>query len=180
MDIYKPQQQFSSIAKLLAVLIDKGNLATQKLSQILGFNANTIDNLMMDCVMLGVAKKENGIISLISNDEKEIINILQSFFKNHVLYIQLQAQIKDGENYNFFFELFSTAYEHSRISKKTRMSYCSKMYNWFLRLDLIHEREGKFYISNIKENKVLLKGTENRHRRNRYNLAESNLFWGNC
>lgn len=175
---YIPQQQFTTLSKLLLTIIDNGSLSTQDICQINGLKSNTIDNLMIDAVMFGVAKRENGIIILMASTEDEIIDILQEFFKKHILFLQLQNQVKDGSYYSNFYELFSKVYEHSNISFKTKTSYCAKMYNWFICLGLLYENEGKFYISNSKAKNVSLKDTINRKRRNRYSISESGLFWG--
>ncbi len=176
---YIPQQQFSTLAKMLSILIDNGSLSTQELSKLTGLKANTIDNLMIDSVMFGVAKRENGIISLLAESDDEIIDIFRDFFKNHILYLQLQTQVIEGATYTDFYRLFAKVYEHSNINSKTRQSYCARLYNWFISIGLIYEKDEKFHISNSKPRNIMLRGSANRRRRrNRHSIAESNLFWG--
>lgn len=175
---YIPQQPFSSLSKMISTLIENGSMATQVLSQSTGLNPSTIDNLMVDAVMFGVAKKEKGIISLTVNSEENIIDILQNFFKRHVLFLQLQSKVKTGEDYAYFSELFDRTYRQSNISDKTRRRYCSKMYNWLTLLGLLYEREGRFYINDSKPKNISLLGVVGRRRRPRYRVSESQLFWG--
>lgn len=167
---YIPQQQFASIAKMLSELIDNGPLSTSDLSKNIGVNINTIDNLMIDCVMFGVAKRENDMISVTTNSEEELIDILQSFFKAHILYIQLLPQSKEGFDYTYFQRLFNSIYEQSDVSVKTKRTYCAKMYNWFIRLGLVYEKDRKCFVKTTKASDITLKF-------NIHHIDEA-LFWG--
>lgn len=117
---YIPQQQFAAIAKMLSVLTVNGPLSTIDLSRNIGVNISTIDNIMIDCVMFGVAKRENDIISATTNSEEELVDILQSFFKSHIIYIQLLPQNKEGFDYTYFQKFFNLIYSKSDISDKTK------------------------------------------------------------
>ncbi len=178
---YIPQQQFASIAKMLCVLIDNGPLSTLDLSRNIGVNINTIDNLMIDCVMFGVAKRENDMISVTTNSEEELVDTLQSFFKSHIIYIQLLPQNKEGFDYTYFQKLFQLIYSQSDISDKTKRTYCAKMYNWFVRLGLMYEKGRKTFLRTTKASDITLEINASAvTRRTRLNTHQSGdaLFWG--
>jgi hypothetical protein len=175
---YIPQQQFASIAKVLSTLLIHNNISTNELSELTNFKVATIDNIMMDMVMLGAAKRENGLISLTLSNEDELIKSLQSFFVNHILYHQLVSLLIDSFDYNYFWRLFNTIYENSDISDKTKQTYCSKMLNWFIRLGLVFEKDGLFHMGAYKTSNITLSSSKIRRRRNRYSTSENNLFWG--
>jgi hypothetical protein len=57
---YIPQQLFSSMAKVLNALLKHGSMNSQDLGNEANLNMATIDNIMIDAVMTGVAKREGG------------------------------------------------------------------------------------------------------------------------
>lgn len=175
---YIPQQQFTSMARVLSSLLTYGNMTSIELSEKTNLSIATIDNIMIDVVMVGVAKRENGVISLTVSTEEQIIKSLQSFFMNHVLYNQLVLQVRDGFEYAFFVKLFNTTYEHSDINTKTKQTYCAKMLNWFIRLGLVYEKNALFYVGMYKQNNITLENASAVRRRSRHGTSSSNLFWG--
>ena len=174
---YIPQYQFATMARVLSTLLKGGNMSSFELSKKADLNIATIDNMIIDVVMFGVAKRENGIISLTISTEEQIIKSLRSFFTSHVLYNKIKSQAKDGFTYGFFIELFNIIYEHSDINLKTKQTYCSKMLNWFIRLGLVNDVNGLFYIGSNKENTIALENQVSR-RRGRYGTTSGELFFG--
>ncbi len=149
------------------------------LSKTVGVNVATIDNIMIDAVMFGVAKKENATISLLFSTEEELIFQMQSFFKKHLMYEKMITSYQTGFTYASFYNAFEDIYLDSNISEKTRITYCSKLYNWFIRLGLFIENGGKTHVvqTGAKEISLVL-NTKQRRSRNRYYSGEENLFWG--
>jgi len=174
---YIPQQQFSSMGRLLSILLKHGDMTPNELSLKTNLSTTTIDNIMIDVVMAGVAKRENGMVSVIFSHEDQIIRTLQSFFMNHILYNQIALYARDGFNYLFFSELFNTIYEHSEINSKTKKTYCAKMLNWFIRLGLVYEKNALFYLGKSEDYVITLEST-NIRRRGRYSASSGELFWG--
>jgi Holliday junction resolvase-like predicted endonuclease len=174
---YIPQYQFSTMARVLSTLLKYGNLSSSELSKKTDLNLTTIDNIMIDVVMLGVAKREDGVISLSISPEEQIIKSLQLFFTNHVLYNKIQLEANDGFSYTFFFQLFNAIYEHGDINTKTKQIYCAKMLNWFICLGLIYDKNGLYYLRANKKNDIVLENTT-RHYRNKYGASGGGLFFG--
>jgi hypothetical protein len=177
---YIPQQQFVSIAKMLTALIDNKSLSTDDLGKKIGVSSSTIDNNMIDCVMFGVAKRENDIITVATYNEGELVEILQSFFKSHILYIQLNNKFKGEFEYSDFQDLFYSIYIENDISMKTKRTYSAKMYNWFMHLGLIFEKERKTYIRTSKPSECTLRFEFSENTRSRLNTRQlgNELFWG--
>lgn len=57
------------------------------------------------------------------------------------------------------------------------MTYCSKLYNWFIRLGLLSEEQGQIVITVSPSSKSIKLSLE-RVRRGRYQPGNQNLFWG--
>jgi Holliday junction resolvase-like predicted endonuclease len=175
---YIPQHQFSTIAKVLSTLLKNGNMSSSELSKKTDLSMATIDNIMIDVVMLGVARREDGIISLSISTEEQIVKSLQSFFTSHVLYNKLQIEARDSFSYDFFSKLFNVIYEHSDINIKTKQTYCAKMLNWFVCLGLVHDKKGLFYLGTDKEDVIVLGNTTRRYRNKYGGTSNSVLFFG--
>ena len=176
---YIPQMQFSSVANVLRALLKNDNISSDTLSKTVGINVATIDNIMIDAVMFGVAKKENAMISLLFGTEEDLIIQMQAFFKKHIMYQKMMTSYQAGFTYVSFYNAFEDIYLDSNISEKTRITYCSKLYNWFIRLGLFTEDTGKTYIvqTGVKTISFALNNRQRRSR-NRYYSGEANLFWG--
>lgn len=175
---YIPQQRFTSMARVLSSLLTYGNMTSIELSKKTNLSIASIDNIMIDVVMVGVAKRENGVISLTVSTEEQIIKSLQSFFMNHILYNQLVLQVRNGFEYDFFVKLFNTIYEHNDINTKTKQTYCAKMLDWFIRLGLVYEKNAMLYVGMYKQNSITLATAASVRRRNRRGISNDNLFWG--
>jgi len=175
---YIPKYQFTTMARVLSTLLKYGNMSSSELSEKTNLSIATIDNIMIDVVMLGVAKREDGIISLSIPTEEQIVKSLQLFFTSHVLYNKLQLETKDSFSYDLFSKLFNIIYEHSDINKKTKQTYCAKMLNWFCSLGLIDDKKGLFYLASIKENTISLENTTKRYRSKYGGTTNGILFFG--
>lgn len=109
------------IARILIILLDnRGICSSEQLQYETEYKSSTIDNLMGDLVMFGIAKRQDGIITLTMNNEHQIIKTLQSFFKDHVMYIELSKYEKNGFDYNSLMHIFDKTYETSLYQPKTR------------------------------------------------------------
>ena len=178
---YIPQMQFTSVANALKALLEKDNIGVDVLAKKLGMNITTIDNIMIDAVMFGVAKRENGALQLLFSSEEELIFQMQSFFKKHIMYQKMVTTFPTGFTYASFYNVFNDNYLANNISEKTRTAYCSKLYNWFVRLGLYSEEAGKTYVVQQISKPYIISLSLNRHQRrsrNRYYMGENNLFWG--
>lgn len=174
---YIPQMQFSTVIRTLQCLLNSGDMPSKELGDKLSLGIATIDNIMIDAVMFGIAQKKNGIIHLIPTSEEELFGLLQAFFKKHVIYIRLKELGSERFNYSTFFAVFGSAYTTSNISSKTKMTYCSKLYNWFVCMGLIVEEHGLSAITVSPSSKSVLSPSP-RARRRRYQTGSQNLFWG--
>lgn len=175
---YVPQYMFSSINRAVAVLIENGNkLTIDVLSDKMGVIAATTDNLMIDMVMFGLVKRENGFIVLLVNSQEEAIYLIWNFFKQHVLYISINNNLKKQFSYLEFLRVFKQIYESSELNEKTKHTYSSKIFNWFVRLGFIKEDGDSFYV-NSPELKDVIFDFERRRRRTRYGSTSTGLFWG--
>ena len=143
----------------------------------MSLQTTTIDNIMIDAVMFGVAQKKSGILHIIPNSEDELIGLLQSFFKKHLVYIKLKKQGAERFNYSTFFEIFKNVYISSNISSKTKSAYCGKLYNWFEGLGLINVDSDLSAVIVAPSSKTVL-STASFSRRRGYNIGGHTLFWG--
>lgn len=177
---YIPQQQFVSTGKVLNYLLRYNNVSIEELSSNVNMRIKTLDNVMIDAVMFGLVKKENGIIILLPKTEEEIIALLQSFFMKHIMYKKLLYEIKDSFDYLMFSDIFNTLYKDSNLNKKTKMTYCSKLYNWMAQLGLFESKSGKNYlVSNVLPKNISLVNNDIiRRGRLRHNNENEKLFWG--
>jgi hypothetical protein len=115
---------------------------------------------------------------LVYDKESEIILALQNFFKKHIVYENMLVNYRDGFNYIIFMECFMKLYQNSNYSEKTKMTYCGKLYNWFIRMGLFVEEGEKAYVSTVIQKSISLQVTRT-SRRNRYSISsQENLFWG--
>lgn len=66
-------------------LLDQNNISVEELAKKVGMRPATIDNVMIDAVMFGIAQKKDGVIVLLPSSEEELFAMLQSFFKKHIV-----------------------------------------------------------------------------------------------
>lgn len=175
---YIPQYMFSTIIRVIMVLLENGNtLSNNELGNKVGLTNSTLDNVMIDMVMFGLAKRESGKIYLTVDELDRSIELLWDFFKRHIVYITSQKDLKNGFTYFDFKRIFIETYNEKLINDKTKNTYSSKIFNWFVKLDFFELREGFYFIKapeifNIKfEN-------ERRRSRSRYGATVTGMFWG--
>lgn len=175
---YIPQYMFSTICKVIMVLLEKENvLSYDELCNRVGLTSSTIDNVMIDMVMFGLAKRESEKIYLLVDSLDRSIELLWDFFKRHILYIESQKELKNGFTYSDFRALFVKTYNEKLLNDKTRNTYSSKIFDWFIKLNFFVEKDGGYFIkapelSNIKFD------SERRRSRSRYSVSTTGLFWG--
>lgn len=180
---YIPQHQYSSIAKIIAYLLDYDSVNSNTICAELSLKPSTLDNAMIDMVMFGIASRTDGIIRLSYDNETSIINALQSFFKRHVVFEALKDQHKDGFDYNAYCTVFNSLYNNTNISQKTQRTYSAKLFKWFECLDLVHGSMGVFKIGDSLSNVGLLRNPALFRRRNGRNHAGDLgefYFWGSA
>lgn len=177
---YIPQMQFVSIIRVMRSLLCENNLSVDMIASKTGMNVGTIDNVMIDAVMFGIVQKKDGIVTLLPSDEEEMMAQLQSFFRKHVMYQRITNSDTKGLSYENYQKLFHETYTESSLSEKTKSTYCSKLLNWFIRLGLFKEENGRISISNVASPKVLgvEDGATRRRIRVRHQYNGQNLFWG--
>lgn len=81
-------------------------------------------------------------------------------------------------DYSNFVKIFHTIYTDNNISSKTKATYCSKLYNWFVCLGLFEEVHGQTHFINTPSAKSAAFNLDARSRRGRYQSGGQNLFWG--
>lgn len=175
---YIPQYTFTAVTKVVSLLLNSnGHMETKSLCIQSGFKSSTIDNLMIDLVMFGIAKRENGIISLVSNTANDIARVLQNFFKSHAIFIEIHNQKLESFDYKAFREIFLIKYSNSDINEKTKNLYCAKIFGWFKALKLLRTDANLCSLSSPMPEDITFNYSKTR-RRNRYSLSESTMFWG--
>lgn len=122
---YIPQQQFNTVVRILDCLLQYGNMSANELGEKIGMSVSTIDNTMIDAMMFGTVKKENGLIILTSKTREEIIGLLQNFFKQHIMFEKINSMYRNGFTYLNFMESFKEVYKDNQINEKTKMTYCT-------------------------------------------------------
>lgn len=177
---YIPQQQFSTFAQITKCLLSLVNVSTEELSKKVNMKISTVDNYLLDSVMFGVAKKENGIVSLTVSNEKEIILMLRKFFYNHLVYIELKNSYLQEFSYAEYYSCFEKVSEDNNLAEKTLKTYASKLLNWLINLGMVENRSNfSFAITGVPQEMVL--DSRNHNRRGRNVLQNDNihgLFWG--
>ena len=175
---YIPQYTFSSVCRVIMVLLENNNhLQDKELSTRVGMTCTTIDNMMIDLVMFGLAKRERGVVFLTVNSLQESIEILCNFFKRHILYILMKKELKLDFDYNDFKRIFDKIYSEKLLNDKTRNVYSGKIFNWLLRLAFIEEKEGAYYIS-VPEFDKMRFDSQRRRSRSKFGTNSTGLFWG--
>lgn len=175
---YIPQYMFSTICRVIMVLLEKETaLSNDDLCNRVGLTSSTIDNVMIDMVMFGLAKRESGKIYLIVDSLDKSIELLWDFFKRHIVYISSQKELKNGFTYSDFRTLFIRIYDEKLLNNKTRNTYSSKIFDWFIKLDFFVEREGVYFIK-VPEMSNIKFDNERRRSRSRYGATATGLFWG--
>ena len=174
---YIPQMQFATVVRALRCLLEQGDMTSAELSKKLILTVPTIDNIMIDSVMFGAVQKKNNIIHLLPDTEDDLYRVLQSFFKKHIVYVKLNKFGAEKFDYRTFMSIFDEIYTESNINSKTRMTYCSKLYNWFIRLGLLSEEQGQIVIT-VSPSSKSIRLSLGRTRRGRYGSGNQNLFWG--
>lgn len=177
---YIPQQQFASIIHVMRCLLDQNNMAVEELAKKVGMRPATIDNVMIDAVMFGIAQKKDGVIVLLPSSEEELFAMLQSFFKKHIVYQKLFALDAKTTSYENYQLIFHELYSDSNLNEKTKNTYCSKLLSWFLRLGLLVELRGHISVNTSATPKAIdIDSSHMRKRvRVRYRYNGNNLFWG--
>ncbi len=174
---YIPQMQFATVVRALRCLLEQGDMTSVDLSEKLSLTVSTIDNIMIDSVMFGAVQKKNNIIHLLPDTEEELYKVLQSFFKKHIVYEKLKKFGTEKFDYRTFMSIFDEIYTESNINSKTKMTYCSKLYNWFICLGLLSEEQGQIVITASPSSKSIRLSVE-RASHGRYQSSNQNLFWG--
>lgn len=175
---YIPQQQFRTDMRAFACLIDKGDLASSELGKELSVSTATIDNIMIDAVMFGVAQRNSNTIHIIPDSKEALISTLQAIFKKHTVYVEIKKLGLEYFNYSHFAKIFHTIYTDNNINGKTKATYCSKLYNWFVCLGLFEEVQGQTHLISAPSAKSAAFNLDTKSRRGRYQSGGQNLFWG--
>lgn len=175
---YIPQQQFSSVIKLLQVLLEGGNMSVVELSEKLSMSIATIDNIMIDAVMFGVVQKEDNQVYLLYKTVEEFLGAIQDFFRKHIILKRISSLSNEGFDYLEFSRIFNEIYTGIDVNGKTKITYCSKLYNWFVRLGFFIESQGRVAVSLSVTPKAVLLSPGRTSRRGRYQTSNNNLFWG--
>lgn len=175
---YIPQQQFRTDMRAFVCLIDKGDLTSSELGNELSISTSTIDNIMIDAVMFGVAQKNSNAIHIIPSTKEALLSSLQTIFKKHTVYIEIKKLGIEYFDYSLFAKIFHGIYTDTNINTKTKATYCSKLYNWFVCLGLFEETHGKTHFINVPSAKSAVFNLDARTRRGRYQSGGQNLFWG--
>ena len=100
-------------------------MSYDELCNRVGLTSSTIDNVMIDMVMFGLAKRESEKIYLLVDSLDRSIELLWDFFKRHILYIESQKELKNGFTYSDFRALFVKTYNEKLLNDKTRNRYSS-------------------------------------------------------
>lgn len=175
---YIPQLQFGSDIRAFTCLLEHGDMTSAELSKQLSVSPATVDNIMIDAVMFGVAQKNNNTIHLIPESKEDLVLQLQTLFKKHVIYSELKQRGVESFDYVYFQKIFQSSYNDVNIKEKTKEMYCSKLYGWLLRLGLLEEVKGHVTIASTANPKTVLLNTQRTPRRGKYQWGNSNLFWG--
>ena len=177
---YIPQQQFASVVKVLRCLLDKNGVPVETIAKKAGMTIATIDNVMIDAVMFGVVQKQDGVITLQYLSEESIFAQIQSFFRKHIVYQRVAATETNGMSYNAYLKCFNDIYSESNVNDKTKSTYCTKLFNWFIRLGLFLEEGGKYIVNITASSKSVDvdSSTMRKRVRVRYRYNGENLFWG--
>lgn len=177
---YIPQQQYATIAKILECLITNGNMSTDDLAQKVNMKNSTIENFIVDSVMFGIVKKENGIIQLTKSSENEIVFALREFFYSHIVYIELTKTFLSEFSYVEYFKCFSQVFAEKSLAEKTKKTYAAKLLNWFVNLGVIECRGQDIYVMKSVPQEAILH-PKTMIRRSRGNIVDGlncTLFWG--
>lgn len=174
---YIPQYPTSTIANALLILSNgNGSMQASSFQSIIGYKSSTIDNLMIDLVMFGVARKSDGVIYLNSTKEDDIISSLVHFFQKHSIYIELQKQYDHAFSYADYISLFDRVYSSNSYKIKTRQAYASKLLNWLLNLGLITANGGSYSLSIVSSKASFSDiGASSTRRGGKRKIGE---FWG--
>lgn len=175
---YIPQLQFGSDIRVFACLLEHGDMTSAELSKQLSVSPATVDNIMIDAVMFGVAQKNNNTIHLIPESKEDLVLQLQTLFKKHVIYSELKQRGVESFDYVYFQKIFQSSYNDVNIKEKTKEMYCSKLYGWLLRLGLLEEVKGRVTIVSTANPKTVFLNTQRTPRRGKYQWGNTNLFWG--
>lgn len=175
---YIPKLQFSSDMKAFICLLENGDMSSTALSEKLSVSPATIDNIMIDAVIFGVAQKNNNVIHLIPKTKEELALQLQMLFKKHIIYSELKRRGLESFDYSYFQKIFQVSYNDIKIQEKTKEIYCRRLYNWFIRLGLLEESKGRAIIVNISNIKIVSLSMQRTSCRGRYQYGNANLFWG--
>lgn len=144
---YIPQAQFSTLAKVISVLLKMKTSDLSEISIKTSLGENTLDNIMIDLVMLGVVKKDKRTVTLLYNNAEEISGCIHEFFCRHIIFNKLQKRQNEPLNYSLFIEIFTEIYSKNSINKKTQSSYCNKLLDWLINLDMIIEEQNELIIN---------------------------------
>lgn len=175
---YVPQYMFSTISRVIMVLLENGNvLKNDELCNKVGLINSTLDNVMIDMVMFGLAKRESGNVYLTVASLEESIKLLWDFFKRHIMYITSQKELRNEFTYDDFKELFIKTYDEKLLTDKTKNTYASKIFNWFIKLNFFEFKNGGYYVNNPDVSNIKF-DNERRRSKSRYGAMTTGLFWG--
>ena len=175
---YIPQYMFSTIFRVIMVLIENDKcLSNSELCNRVGLTNSSVENVMIDMVMFGLAKRESDKIYLLVDSLDEAITSLWSFFKHHIIYISCKKELKNGFVYSDFKTLFNREYKEKLLNDKTRNVYVSKLFSWFVKLNFFTEKEEIYYTNSPELSNIKL-DSERRRSRSRSGGATTGLFWG--
>jgi len=144
---YIPQMQFTTIARVISVLLKNDKIEIQELATKSSLEISTIDNIMIDLTMFGLVSREQKTVKLLYTTNQEISKCMRAFFERHVVLVALKNESKGSFSYEAFSELFNQFYLNETMNERTRNTYCSKLINWLLNLNLIIEENHLFKIN---------------------------------
>ena len=159
-ETYRFSSHVSTYYNAIQKLLD-GDKTVKCLASELNMSEGSTENIARDLIMIGNAKRENGVLSLLQNTEKEVVNTMRLFCSDHIFYNELRKEaslnngfVTDRSASNILENTYKTDFV-----KDTWKVYSNKLLSWFEALQLINIGSGRISLNQERSKNIILAKT---------------------
>ena len=137
-ETYIMTSQCNTYCKVMLKLIEYKTTTLKELSKTLTMREGTVDNIIRDAIMIGNVKRVNNSITLLQEQESDIIQTMRNYCQDHIIYNKIKsfAQQKMSITHEDLSDMVKHIYV-GKVRDKTSKIYTTKMLSWFCKLNLL-------------------------------------------
>jgi hypothetical protein len=141
---YIPQANFTNYVSALRLVLRSRTSSYEALANELGVSKGTADNIVRDLVMIGHAEaiRKSETVTAVHATEEEAARILLAFFKSHIVYTRMIADIGPDGTFSAttMKNVTRRVLTSAGLSNSIVNTYAQKLLRWFEAVGLVESK----------------------------------------